>query len=312
MKAACGMFATVAFCASHTQAFADDLCAPSEVTDPQPLHINGSKPYVYKTVGGADLRLHVFSPPGHKVDQTKPAAVFFYGGGFVFGDVRRYQTQATHLALLGMVTVLVDYRVRCRHNSTIMDSVADGKSAVRWVRGHAPELGVDPSRIAVVGSSAGGQMAAATALIPGFNDPADPKIDVRPNALVLYNPAVDMVSIAHRLEPMVGKESASRARELSPWEYLDKGILPPTIIFQGAADTATTLATALRFCARARARRFQCKVVSYADAPHGFTEPWIGLDDPKLGIKYEEWAWDAIRRTDMFFRKLGWLPPHKQ
>jgi len=311
-KSILSVMATLTLSAIHMPAFAQDFCAPSEVSDPQALHINGSKPFVYKSIGGADLRLHVFSPPGHKAEDKTPAAVFFYGGGFVFGDVRRYQTQATHLALLGMVTVLVDYRVRCRNKSTIMDSVADGKSAMRWVRGHATQLGIDPSRIAVVGSSAGGQMAAATALIPGFNDPKDPDVDPRPNALVLYNPALDMVAIADRLEPMVGKESASRARELSPWEYLAKGKLPPTIIFQGAADTATTQDKALQFCKRAKSLKFQCDVVIYPGAPHGFTEPWIGLDDPKLGIKYEEWAWDAIRRSDGFFRKLGWLPAKRR
>lgn len=308
MKTIFGTAATVALATIGAPASAQDLCAPSEVTDPQAPHINGSKPFVYKTVEGTDLRLHVFTPPGQKAGAKTPAAIFFYGGGFVFGDVRRYQTQATHLALLGMVTILVDYRVRCRNNSTIMDSVSDGKSAVRWVRGHAAQFGIDPDRIAVVGSSAGGQMAAATALIPGFEDPKDPKIDVRPNALVLYNPALDMVAIADKLEPMVGKESASRARELSPWEYLDKGKLPPTIIFQGSADTATTLDKAQQFCRKAKSLKFQCDVVSYAGAPHGFTEPWIGLEDAKLGIKYEEWAWDTIRQTDRFFRKLGWLP----
>jgi hypothetical protein len=46
-------------------ATAEDFCGPSEATDPQPLHINGSKPFIYKTIKGSDLRLHVFSPAGH-------------------------------------------------------------------------------------------------------------------------------------------------------------------------------------------------------------------------------------------------------
>jgi acetyl esterase/lipase len=202
-----GAIAAMWLWCSHTTASAADLCTPSEATDPQALHINGSKPFVYKTVGGADLRLHVFRSAAHKPGDRSPAVVFFYGGGFLFGDIRRYQTQATHLALQGLVTVLVDYRVKCRHGSTIMDSVSDGKSAMRWVRGHADELGVDPSRIAVVGSSAGGLMAAATALVEGFNDPADAKIDPRPNALVLYNPALDMASpgLDRQIDHQLGK-----------------------------------------------------------------------------------------------------------
>jgi acetyl esterase len=303
-----GAVAVTGSCCLPAIATADDLCAPSEATDPQPLHINGSKPFIYKTVGGTELRLHVFSPAGHAPGSRSAAAVFFYGGGWVFGDIRRYQTQATHLALRGMVTVLVDYRVRCRHGSTIMDEVADAKSAMRWVRGHANELGIDPSRIAAVGSSAGGQLAAAAALISDFDDPADPAVDPRPNALVLYNPALDLASPAalQKVQALLGNAVADHAHELSPFDHLDRG-LPPTIVFQGTADELVSPATAEAFCKRARAAKAQCDVVLYSGAPHGFTEIWLGLESPALGLKTERWAADTSRRTDVFFTKLGWL-----
>jgi acetyl esterase/lipase len=293
----------------HTAASADDLCAPSEATDPQALHINGSTPFIYKTINGADLRLHVFSSVGRKTDARSPAAVFFFGGGWIFGDIRRFQTQATHLALRGMVTVLVDYRVKCRHGSTIMDSVADAKSAMRWVRGHAGEFGIDPSRIAAVGSSAGGHLAAATALILGFDDPADEKIDARPDALILYNPALDTSSKAavDVIATFVGREGAEQGGASSPIDHLRQG-LPPTIIFQGAADKLTPPATAERFCARARALKSQCEVVSYPGAPHGFTEVWLGLEDASVGSRTEAWQSDTSLRTDAFLTRLGWLP----
>jgi acetyl esterase len=306
-----GAIAGVMLCVTPALASAEDLCAPSEATDPQPLHINGSKPFIYKTIGDADLRLHVFSSAAHKPGDRSPAVVFFYGGGWVFGDIRRYQTQATHLALRGLVTVLVDYRVKCRHGATttIMDEVADAKSAMRWVRGHANELGVDPSRIAAVGSSAGGQLAAATALLTDFDDPADPHIDPRPNALVLYNPGLDLASpAAIRVMTRVwGNAIADHLRDLSPMDHLDRG-LPPTIIFQGTADKTVSPATDQDFCRRARALKAQCEVVLYPGAPHGFTEVWLGLDDPSNFPKTEFWAADTSRRTDAFLTKLGWLP----
>ena len=284
-------------------------CLPSEVTDPQALHINGSKPFVYKKVGETELRLHVFTPAGRKAGVKSPAVVFFYGGGFIFGDIRRFQTQATHLALRGVVTVLVDYRVKCRHGSSILDSIADAKSAMRWVRGHADELGVDSSKIAAAGSAAGGHLAAATALVPGFDDPADEKIDLRPNALILYNPGLDTGSPASRarLALLQGKAVAGRGREYSPLEHIERG-LPPTIIFQGTADVLTPIEAAKAFCLRAEALKSQCEVVSYEGAPHGFTEIWIGLEDASLGVKTEAWAEDTMRRTDEFLTKLGWLP----
>jgi acetyl esterase len=291
-------------------ASAQDLCAPSEATDPQPQHINGSKTFTYKTIGDVNLRLYVFNSADHKPGYKAPAAVFFYGGGFLFGDIRRFQTQATHLALRGMVTVLVDYRVKCRHGSTIMDSVTDGKSAMRWVRGHADEFGIDPSRIAAVGSSAGGLMAAADALVSDFDDPNDDKtIDPRPNALILYNPATAMASpaVIHNLTTNWGQAVADHARDFSPMEHLDRG-LPPTIIFAGTADKGISPATQNDFCRRARALKAQCEVVLYPGAPHGFTEIWLGLDDPANFPKTEYWAADTSRRTDAFLTKLGWLP----
>jgi len=81
------------FCV-HDAASAQDYCAtPSEQTDPQALHINGAKSVIYKTIGNIDLRLHVFSSAGRKAGVKSPAVVFFYGGGFILGDVRRFQTQ---------------------------------------------------------------------------------------------------------------------------------------------------------------------------------------------------------------------------
>jgi acetyl esterase/lipase len=252
----------------------------------------------------------VFNSKAHKPGYKAPAVVFFYGGGFLFGDIRRYQTQATHLALRGLVTVLADYRVKCRHGSTIMDSVSDGKSAMRWVRAHADELGIDPSRIAAVGSSAGGLMAAADALVTDFDDPTDPKVDARPNALILYNPALAMTSpkVIHNLTVNWGQAVADRAPAFSPIDHLDRG-LPPTIIFQGTADKGVSPATAEDFCERARALKSDCEVVLYPEAPHGFTEIWLGLDDPANFPRTEYWAEDTSRRTDAFLTKLGWLPP---
>src|SRR3546814_2751094 len=49
---------------------------------------------------------------------------------------------------------------------------------------------------------------------------------------------------------------------------------------------------------RSKALKFQCDVVSYPGAPHGFTEAWLGLEDPSLGLKAEVWQWDTIRSTD--------------
>jgi len=62
-------------------------------------------------------------------------------------------------------------------------------SAMRYVRSHAAELGIDPQRIAAAGGSAGGHLAAFTGLVPGLDDPKDDlAVSAKPNAMVLFNP----------------------------------------------------------------------------------------------------------------------------
>ncbi len=69
--------------------------------------------------------------PTTRPGDRSPAVVFFYGGGWLFGDIRRYQTQATHLALRGLVTVLVDYR------GQVSTRVHDPGLDFRWQIGDA-------------------------------------------------------------------------------------------------------------------------------------------------------------------------------
>jgi acetyl esterase/lipase len=87
-----------------------------------------------------------------------------------------------------MVAILADYRVASRHGVKIPECVRDAKSAIRWVRMNAERIGVDPNRIATAGGSAGGHLAASTALLPGFEEEKeDLRTSSRPNALVLFN-----------------------------------------------------------------------------------------------------------------------------
>jgi acetyl esterase/lipase len=191
----------------------------------------------------------------------------------------------------------------------MLDSVSDGKSAMRWVRANADEFGIDPSRIAAVGSSSGGMMAAATALDTELDDPNDDeKIDPRPNALILYNPALtNTPKVVELTTKNFGAAVADQVHDIFPSDHLDRG-LPPTILFAGTADKGISPATQNDFCQRARALKAQCEVVLYPGAPHGFTEIWLGLDDPTKFPKTEYWAEDTSRRSDAFLTKLGWLP----
>ena len=146
---------------------------------------------IYKTVGDAKLRLYVFEPEGHKPGDSRPAIVFFFGGGWRSGSPAQFYEHCKYLASRGMVAMTADYRVSSRHGVKALACVADAKSAIRWVRANAKRLGVDPDRIVAGGGSAGGHTAACTGVVPGLDEPGeDSSISSVPNAMALFNPAV--------------------------------------------------------------------------------------------------------------------------
>jgi len=106
-------------------------------------------------------RLDVYVPPAPST-QRLPVVVFWYGGAWIDGSKNDYRFVGTALAELGYVTVLPDYRLYPEVRFPAF--IEDGAQAVKWVREHAGEYGGDPSRIVLVGHSAGAHMAAMLAL----------------------------------------------------------------------------------------------------------------------------------------------------
>ena len=95
---------------------------------------------------------------------SRPALVWFHGGGHVIGSLDTHDTIVRNLCReAGCMVVSVDYRMGPEH--PFPAAVDDCFAAVRWLAEHAPEIGADPERIAVGGDSAGGNLAAVTALL---------------------------------------------------------------------------------------------------------------------------------------------------
>ena len=127
--------------------------------------------------------------------------------------------------------MVADYRVASRNKVRAKTCVSDAKSAVRWIREHAGELGVDPDRIAAGGGSAGGHLAAATALIEEYNENTDNlSVSCIPNALVLSNPVIDNGPGGYGYERI-----GSEYKNFSPLHNIKEGA-PPTIFFLGTND----------------------------------------------------------------------------
>jgi len=112
-------------------------------------------------VAGGELLVRVFTP---RAVAPRPALVYFHGGGWVTGDVDTHEGICRTLATSAAVVVAsVDYR--CAPEHTFPTAAEDAYAATRWVAERASELGVDAGRVAVCGDSAGGNLAAAVALM---------------------------------------------------------------------------------------------------------------------------------------------------
>ena len=119
----------------------------------------------YKHIGKTTLNLHVIGPPNGAAGDALPAVVFFSCGGWSRFDATKFFPQSRYLASRGVVCFNAEVRVEPEHGTTPTECVVDGKSAVRWVRAHAAEFGVDPGRIAAAGGSAAGHVTACCGVI---------------------------------------------------------------------------------------------------------------------------------------------------
>ena len=150
-----------------------DKAAPRK-TGGYPPVLPGTKAETYRQVGSTELKVWIFEP-ADKATQPRPAIVFFFGGGWTGGTPAQFEPQSRHLASRGMIALVADYRVKSRQDAKPADCVADAKACVRWVRANAGRLGIDPTRLAVGGGSAGGHLAAAVATLPGLDAATDDK-----------------------------------------------------------------------------------------------------------------------------------------
>ena len=141
----------------------------------------------------------------------KPAVVYFPGGGFTSADHEKFTEMRYALARAGFVVAAAEYRTVPNRFPALLE---DGKAAVRYLRAHADELGIDPERIGVLGDSAGGylvQMLGATSGEKGWDegDFLEESSDV--SAVVSFYGISDLMTIGEGLGEADAKVHASPA-----------------------------------------------------------------------------------------------------
>ncbi|HWL45102.1 MAG TPA: alpha/beta hydrolase [Ilumatobacter sp.] len=166
--------------------------------------------------------------------EQRPGVVLLHGGGWKVGHPTAIMPLAASIAAHGIVALAVEYRLL--GVAAWPAQLDDARRAVAWARGEAASLGIDASRLAVAGGSAGGQLAALVALAAGDPDPTRHRVA----AAVLYNPVVDLRTIRGR-GPLVGTEAADDPNAIAAASPIDhvNAQAPPICTRVGDRDETT-------------------------------------------------------------------------
>ncbi|GAB2487837.1 alpha/beta hydrolase [Algoriphagus taiwanensis] len=246
---------------------------------------------VYKTIDTLELSLEVYRPDGKPDENGFPAMVFFFGGGWTGGTTAQFEPQAKYFSERGIVCFLAEYRVSSRNQTTPFESLQDAKSAMRFIRSNADKFQIDPNKIIASGGSAGGHLAAATALIDGYNDPTDDlNVSSKPAALVLFNPVIDNGPGGYGFERI-----GEAYKDFSPLHNIQEGA-PPTVIFLGTNDNLIPVETMKYYQTVMEKVESRCELFLYEGQPHGF-----------FNYRNFEFYEKTLRKADEFLQSLGYL-----
>lgn len=206
---------------------------------------------VYGTAGtsGRALTMHLYTHSDFATVE-RPGIAFFHGGGWAHGFANASASLASELAGEGYVTASISYRLS--DEALWPAALEDAKCAVRWMRSNAHEIGLDSTRIAVAGGSAGGHLAAMIALTPGRFEGTGgwEAVSSEVQAAVLRAPCLDLShtrqskTLHELVRKFLGDENL--VTEASPINYVSSAC-PPVLTRVGDQDTATPASVARTF-----------------------------------------------------------------
>lgn len=229
---------------------------------------------VFGTGGGRELRCNVYVPPQPGPD--RPAVLLIHGGGWVQGDRSQLHGYGILLGRLGYVCVATEYRLA--GEAKWPAQLHDVKAALRWMRGNAVRLGIDPRKIAVSGNSAGGHlslMVAGTqnaAEFEGEGGNAGAGTEVAA-CIAFYGPAQlvgDGDDLAQQLTFLFGTGyTVETARAASPVTYAAASF-PPTLLITGNKDELVPVESSFLMYRALTEAGAKAELHVYEGAPHAF------------------------------------------
>ena len=272
---------------SHPQA--------TRVSEALPAGVVARENLTYAKPAGLELQLDLYRPAGDKIC---PAVILVHGGGWIAGDRTMERSFAKQLAARGYVAAPVSYRLG--EPGRFPNGLLDLRTAIRWLRAHAAEHGIDPAHIGVIGGSAGGMMAAFIGATNGLAeyDGADPAARVQA--------VVDIDGVANFLDNALIAQSEGPP---SPYYVFQHGTYrtaratwvaasPINYVGPASAPTLFIKSTTPRpilpgrdeMAARLKLLGVDSAVVQFPDTPHVF---WL----------FHPWFDRVVEESDRFLRR---------
>jgi acetyl esterase/lipase len=236
--------------------------------------------------GERELQADVYRPPAALGDPPPagwPAVLLIHGGAWQTGDRSQLAGYGVLLGRAGYLCVACEYRLSPA--ARWPEHLHDVKTALRWMRANAADLGIDPDRIAVHGNSAGGHLALVAAGTPdvpelegdgghaGAGTTVNACIAVYPpTVLTADHPEADVRAVSM----ITDRPSPEVARQATPVTYAGADF-PPTLLIHGSADELVPVSSSRAMWDALRRAGAPCEVHIYADQPHAFdAQPRFG------------------------------------
>ena len=212
-----------------------------DIARPTPESVSQTMDVVFKNVDGIELGLDVYQPSND--DTPNPLILITHGGAWKAGDKALGRSYGIDFAALGYTVASINYRLSSQAHFPA--AIEDIRDSIAYLREHATKFNIDPKRLVIFGSSAGGHLAAFTGLAantPGASYLSGVDAKTIKAIISIYGPH-DLASSIHRnqddVREFMGKSYADAPesyREASPINHVDKDD-PPVLLIHGTLDS---------------------------------------------------------------------------
>jgi acetyl esterase/lipase len=268
----------------------------------------------YATAGGQSLVFDAYIPDG---PGPHPAAILVHGGAWVTGDkIRSVRPLFEPLERAGIAWFSISYRLARIEGrdvgsllsiaglASISGQIEDVRTAIRFIHARAAEYRIDPTRMAMIGESAGAQLAGMAALEPGGSGARlDPAATPMIRAVVSFYGPNDLVSLIRNADSI--PDRLRRTFEGTPLEALLVATLqrisprhalhaaaPPFLLVHGTGDELVPYQQSVDMCAAVRQVGGSCELIRVDGAPHGLRR-WAD-DQDAYQSRMTRWLTDTL------------------